>query len=201
MDSKEIKTFLIDYLIDKNQNTNIIIGNEVMYGFKKNHVDILMLSRNKCIAYEIKADNDDFRRLPSQLLIYKQVFDYIYIVTTERHINKCMEYDNSIGIILIHNTGKIKILRKANIQQNNKYEIAETINMKFLKQYFHLSLLSSSEIRELVRKQSLRVIKRALFAYWAQILSARYNMFKGEIGDHVLVDDLALLSLYSRIIF
>ena len=101
MNGNFIKTILIDYLISNNVDT--IIGNEVMFGFNKNIADILQLANNKIYAFEIKGDNDDFRRLPKQIGLYKSVFDYLYIVTTIKHISQCNYLDKDIGIILITN--------------------------------------------------------------------------------------------------
>ena len=75
MNAETIKTILIDFLIS--QNDSIVLGSEVTYGSKKQVVDIIQLSKNKIIAFEVKADRDDVRRLDNQINEYKKIFDHI----------------------------------------------------------------------------------------------------------------------------
>ena len=179
-----------------------IIGNEVMFGFNKNIADILQLANNKIYAFEIKGDNDDFRRLPKQIGLYKSVFDYLYIVTTIKHISQCNYLDKDIGIILITNNGEIKIIKNARLQKHcSKEEIIETINASFLKKYFEISgNKTSTQIRNSIEKKSKKVMKDVLYSYLNTILQPKFKIFMNERGESTHVDDLSLLSLFNRII-
>ena len=66
-----IKALIIDYLLK--QNSNIIIGNEVMYGVERRMVDLIVLNDSNITAIEIKAQKDSFRRIIDQIREYKKI--------------------------------------------------------------------------------------------------------------------------------
>ena len=78
MNAETIKTILIDFLIS--QNDSIVLGSEVTYGSKKQVVDIIQLSKNKIIAFEVKADRDDVRRLDNQINEYKKIWSCLIVI-------------------------------------------------------------------------------------------------------------------------
>lgn len=196
-----IKSKLIDFIIDLHKNDDIIIGSEVMYGSRKGLVDIIQLYNKKLFAFEIKADSDDFRKLPVQINEYKYIFDYIYIVITNKYLTKteALPY-KGLGVIVINEDGSCKIVKKATLQQcNNKVEMLSTINAQFLKYYFKLnSKLNSSEVRILLYNKKIGAIKEALYAYFLLNISPKYKLFLSEKETPTHIDDVAILSLYGR---
>jgi len=196
-----IKSKLIDFIIDLYKDDDIVIGSEVMYGSRKGLVDIIQLYNKKLFAFEIKADNDDFRKLPIQINEYKYIFDYIYIVVTNKYLAKAkyLPY-KGIGIIAINEDGSCKIVKKATQQRdNNKIEILSTINAQFLKSYFKLnSKLKSSEVRTLLSNKGITLIKETLYIYYLHNISPRYKLFLSEKEEPTHIDDVAILSLYGR---
>ena len=68
-DSAEyIKASVIDWLLVR--HPSVIIGNEVMYGFKRKVVDLLAIIDNKTVAIEIKSASDNLNRLQDQIFEY-----------------------------------------------------------------------------------------------------------------------------------
>lgn len=195
-----IKAKLIDFILERGSNS--VIGSEIMYGHKKRVVDILELSKDKTIAYEIKAFKDDFRKLSNQILEYKKVFDYIYIVITFNHLNKISLHlkDNSIGILLLDDNDNISCLKRATCQKSNsKDDILSTMNAAFLKRHFNINTsIDASTTRTILSKKSLAVIKETLYIYLYQTISPRFNLFLSEKGDETLVVDIEVLSFYRK---
>lgn len=198
-----IKAKLIDYLLTK--DTKSIIGSEIMYGNKKKLVDILELSNNRTFVYEIKASNDDFRKLPNQVSEYKKVFDYIYIVITPNHLSKIDVYleKENIGIILIGLNDDISVIKKARLQHfNNKEELLHTMNANYLKTKFKINpKIDANQTRLLVSKKSILSIKTTLYQYLHQQIDPRFKLFLNEKGDETLIDDIAILSLSRKKLF
>jgi len=196
-----MKSKLIDFIIDSYKDEDIIIGSEVMYGSRKGLVDIIQLCNKKLFAFEIKADNDDFRKLPVQINEYKYIFDYIYIVVTNKYLTKAeaLPY-KGLGIIIINEDGHCKVLKKATLQHgNNKVEILSTINAQFLKSHFKLNnKLKSSEVRGLLCNKGIGLIKETLYNYFFHNISPRYKLFLSEKENPTHIDDVAILSLYGR---
>ena len=76
-----IKARFIDHILNSFCSDNICIGQEVMYGTNR-----LLVADGKLYAFEIKAYNDDLRRIENQLANYRKIFDFIYVITTENHL-------------------------------------------------------------------------------------------------------------------
>lgn len=65
-------------------------------------------------VYEIKSEIDTIDRLSSQLSDYSTFFEYINIVTCEKHVKKVENLVNeNIGIIIIDNLNKVNIYKEA----------------------------------------------------------------------------------------
>jgi len=66
------------------QNTFVI--NEFSLQNGDSRADIAVLN-GKLVGYEIKTDKDTLYRLPAQITAYNQVFDKVYIVTAQKHLD------------------------------------------------------------------------------------------------------------------
>lgn len=200
MNADAIKTRLIDYLITNNEDT--IIGSEVAFGFNKNMADIVQLLHNKTYAFEIKGDKDDFRRLSNQIGLYEVVFDYLYIVTTLKHIAYCRKLDENIGLVLITPEKGITVIRKAKLQPlTDKREILETVNSHYLKSCFNIvGNKTASEIREIIFRKNKKTAKDTLYDYFRSLIEPKFKIFQNERGEHTHIEDVPLLSLHSRVI-
>lgn len=65
-------------------------------------------------VYEIKSDYDSVERLGRQLAAYKQVFDCVHIVTSEKFLPKVSAIaDDSIGLMVLRRNGAIGVEREA----------------------------------------------------------------------------------------
>lgn len=199
MNAEVIKTILIDFLIS--QNKSIVLGSEVTYGVKKQVVDIILLSGKKIIAFEVKADHDDVRRLDSQIDEYKKIFDHIYVVCTSKLYEKIQgKTDKAIGILLVGDNGTIEVKRKA-IQHRSldKKSILETINANYLKKAFNLNRkLTASDTRRLLLNKNIQELKNTLFSYFEIFLTEKYFLFLSERGTNTHIDDIPILSIHRR---
>lgn len=81
-----IKARFIDHILNSFCSDNICIGQEVMYGTNRLLADLVLVADGKLYAFEIKAYNDDLRRIENQLANYRKIFDFIYVITTENHL-------------------------------------------------------------------------------------------------------------------
>ena len=125
-----IKCLFIDYLLSKNNEQ--VIGNEFMYGIKRKLVDLIVLKKNRTIAVEIKSNNDNLNRLEEQVKEYKKIFDYLLIVTTEKHKNNILEkVSDDIGIYIIQDDLSIIKLRKPSIQKSKDKK--EKVSCNFIR--------------------------------------------------------------------
>lgn len=202
-DANIIKAMLVDFLISKDKSGECMYGSELFYGSKKRQADFVSLN-GYATAYEIKSDGDDFRRLREQLDDYVRVFDYQYLVTTNRHADKAVEIlKPGEGLIIINNKANFVVKRRAKrITAQNKMDILHTIPAYFLRKYFKMGGLykSASDVRNELAKRSLDEIVIAFRSFLKEHLNERNNYFLAEKGCITHFEDIRLLSRHIDLI-
>lgn len=191
-----IKCLFIDYLLS-NKN-EFVIGNELMYGIKRKVVDLVVLQNKKIIAVEIKSDNDNLNRLNDQISEYRKIFDYVLIVTTEKHIDQISKIAPlGVGIYLFKENLSLKIFRNPRIQRNkDKNEMLYSINAKYLSKLEGISLskCNADEIRQRYAKKRISCIQEILLMYLTQKYKEKFTLFMNERGLLTHIEDLSILS-------
>lgn len=191
-----IKCLFIDYLLYKEENQ--IIGNEFMYGLKRKVVDLVVLKKNRTFAVEIKSSNDNLIRLEEQIREYKKVFDYVLIVSTEKHKNNIIEKtSDDIGIYIVQDDLSIIKFRNPSIQKNkDKIELLYSVNARYLCKIGNYSYgkYNSDELRSLFAKKRISYIQEILFTYLYEKYNNKFNLFISERGVNTHIEDLCILS-------
>ena len=191
-----IKCLFIDYLLSKSKE--LIIGNELMYGIKRKVVDLVVLQNKKIIAVEIKSDSDNLSRLEEQISEYKKIFDYVLIITTEKHASRISEIvPSEIGIYVFKENLLMKKFRNPRIQRcKDKVEMLYSINAKYLCKLEGLALskYDTDEIRLKYAKRRTSSIQEILLMYLTQKYKERFTLFMNERGLLTHIEDLSLLS-------
>jgi hypothetical protein len=191
-----IKSQLIDFVLSDFSN-DFCIGNEVMYGTKRKLIDLLILNKNKLTAIEIKADNDDLRRLQEQINESKKLFDYIIVCTTLAHLEKTKQIlPDDIGIYSVNEQGIQKIRKPKKQKELDKVEMLFSINSNFLKKNLSstASNINSDEVRRQYFKKSIDKIHDLFTDYLQQKVQSRFNLFLQNRGEYTHIDDIPLLS-------
>lgn len=71
-------------------------------------------------VYEIKSEIDTTERLSSQINDYQSFFEFIYVVTSEKHLSKVRKIvPDSTGIVLLNNSNKLESYRNAETNFEN----------------------------------------------------------------------------------
>ena len=191
-----IKCLFIDYLLSKNSQQ--VIGNEFMYGIKRKLVDLIVLKKNRTIAVEIKSNHDNLIRLDEQINEYKKIFDYLLIVTTEKHKNSILEKaSDDIGIYIIQEDLSIIKFRNPSIQKRkDKKELLYSINARYLCKIGNYSYgkYNTDEVRRLFAKKRISYIQEILFTYLHEKYNNKFNLFIKERGTNTHIEDLCILS-------
>jgi hypothetical protein len=191
-----IKSQIIDFLM-LNISNDLFIGNEVMYGTKRKLIDLLILKDSQLTAIEIKADNDDLRRIQEQINESKKIFDYIIVCTTMAHLVKTLQLlPNDIGIYNV-TAQNIEIVREPKKQKKlDKQEILFSINSNFLRKNLKSSTnnINSDEIRQYYIKESINKIHNLFVDYLQQKVQPKFNLFLKNRGEVTHFEDIPLLS-------
>lgn len=198
--ANQIKAIFIDFLL--NQEKGSIIGSEIMFAYKKLLADLILLNKGNIIAYEIKAQHDDFRKIEYQLAEYNKVFDYVSLITTEKHFlkaKKCIPSQN--GIIVISRELDIEKYREPKLNSYiRKEELLNTMTIRFIQEYFKLprNNLDAIKVRKLAQNKELAEIKTALYSFLYKRISVRFSNFILEKGEITHYEDIALLSMPNK---
>jgi hypothetical protein len=194
--AETIKSQIIDFLMS-NVSNDLFIGNEVMYGTKRKLIDLLILKDNQLTAIEIKADNDDLRRIQEQINESKKIFDYIIVCTTVVHLEKTLQLlPNDIGIYNV-TAQNIEIIREPKKQKKlDKQEMLFSINSKFLRKKLssNTSKINSDEVRQYYIKENINEIHNLFTDYLQQKIQSKFNLFLQNRGEVTHVEDIRLLS-------
>lgn len=112
-DEKQITCKLIDYL-EKAYDFDFI-AREVPFSSGVRRADLVAASKvaQATYAFEIKSDNDTLVRLDGQLQDYRNTYNYVYVVTTDKYISAVKNYGLWFGILLIDHIGNISLVRDA----------------------------------------------------------------------------------------
>lgn len=194
-----IKALLVDHYLKINDN--VYLGNEVTFGKNKRLADLIIL-RDKLYGFEIKAHNDHLRNLRNQLNDYSKVFDYVYAVVTENHLNKAKSHINkNEGLLLIKSNEQIEVIKPASqIKKNTKTDILETIPVSYLKTKMNLeSNLQAYVIRKKFKRKKIFELKNILYGYIEQKLIPTNQQFFKERGVITHFEEIQLLSKYSNL--
>lgn len=197
--AETIKASVIDWLIAK--QTNILIGNEVMYGSQKKMVDLLAIINNKIIAIEIKSASDKLNRLSEQVQEYNKIFDLIIIVSSLSHEERIKSIiSKGVGLYIINNNKVTKVRSPLINRRQDKLEMLYSISSTFLKkQYPQYRALNSDEIRLFLSKKKKTMIHQLLLSFYQHRLSERFHIFINERGKYTLIDDIPTLSSLTHI--
>lgn len=96
-----------------NLNTSFMLTE---FRANKSKVDCVVINGTLTV-YEIKTEFDNFNRLEKQIEDYKKVFEKIYVITAEKHIDKIdFLTRQGIGIMRLNKNGKISTLQEAKSQ-------------------------------------------------------------------------------------
>lgn len=200
---KDILCALIDYLEDSSQWD--FLSREVPFVYRNRRVDLLGSISNigGLTAFEIKSDVDSLSRLEKQLEDYRQVFSTVYVVTTEKFIDKIKKYGLWYGILLVENTGKLVEYRKARTRKklNEKMQL-EMLDVKYLKmkcKSSNSSLLDKDAlIQEIYKAKSDQEIAALQKTWLINRYKPLYMIFQKErITDYTTIKDLDILALRS----
>ncbi len=170
-------------LLKKEYKTKHTFLQEVRIG--DNIADMVVIN-GKSIAYEIKTELDSFARLEAQLTSYLKVFDKVFMIISENHLDKLEKLligkYSTVGIYILNNN-TIKQYKKASINT-----LANGRNYKYILNHSELSKinLTFKELESLPYNQSSKIFR--------DILKTR------EKNGTLLVNDVpsSLKSLVSR---
>jgi hypothetical protein len=161
------------------KNSNIL--SEFRVG--KCKADIVILNGTSTV-YEIKSDFDTYKRLENQLSTYSQVFDKIYVVTSEKQISKLiLILPDHIGLMVLTNQKTLSTIREA---KSNKHMIIPEVLFDSLRKdeyikiiqthYKEIPIVPNTLMHRTCKELYCRIPKELAFELTLNILRSRINI-------------------------
>ena len=203
MNEKEIKCILIDYLMKKYPNG--IIAVEVPFLAGQRRVDVMLITENELVAFEIKSELDSLRRLEGQLIDYQETFTQVYVILSEK-----FKQQHSIISLLPQNVGYGFLKTKSReicIKRNAKKRTRlSKENLSFFLWRKDLQALGrSNDSANSLRKKFIKnnsvimILAMAIEAIRARY-EIRFNDFKKSKSKYTHLEDLEdLTTTYGEI--
>jgi len=127
-----------ELLVKRHSLENSWLLNEFRVG--KCRADVVILNGTSTV-YEIKSQFDSFKRLDDQITAYRNVFDHIYVVTSEAQAESLDgTLPEMVGILSIAEDGLIQILKQS---VSNKHNIKPEVLFDSLRKNEYLAVVES----------------------------------------------------------
>lgn len=166
-DASFVKTSLIDFWL-KNYTADLI-ANEVPFFKGNRRADLIMISNNNLLGFEIKSELDSLKNLKSQILDYKKIFDFVYVVIDKKFkfSKELAELPSQIGILVYDK--EIMIKREAKkIKKFKKNDLILLLWRKDLEMLLNSKKLDLDQLQK--NAQNILTVDKIK----AQILSLYY---------------------------
>jgi hypothetical protein len=129
-------TLAIRHLLGKHSLKTSTMLSEFRVG--KNKADCVIINGSST-CYEIKTNQDSLQKLNNQINSYEKVFDYIYVVTGNKHTQEVLkQYPSHIGVIELKNNSYFHYHRKAKLLVDN-FDIATMLKSLRKEEYSYLA--------------------------------------------------------------
>ena len=168
-------------LLSRHSTNNSNILSEFRVG--KCKVDIAIINGTST-AYEIKSDFDSYKRLENQLSTYSQVFDKIFVVTSEKQISKLIPIlPDHIGMMVLTDQETLLSVREA---KSNKHNIIPDVMFdsmrkdeysKIIQAYYgELPAVPNTQIHRICKELYCKIPQEEAFELTLNILRNRNNI-------------------------
>lgn len=186
-----VKAAFINHFAKHNKK-NFVVCNELIISSKNKVVDLVFCKEQKSYAFEIKAWNDDFRRLNYQVDTYCKIFDYVYVVITHNHLKYISDIPSNVGVVLL--SAKRCISYKRTAQKNKKHDSEELLSSIPL--FFIRNILNDKKYTKSSNYLSLKQLRDLFIKY----LHYRQRWSSRELSQSILhYEDITMNTEYVKL--
>lgn len=202
----DIKATLLNHLREKKIiNNDTIIISELAIANHVRRADLVILSKGKIIAFEIKSEADSLTRLKGQLTTFTSYFDKVIVVAAPKYASKIAKTTSpSIGVWEI-NGDKIKTIAKGKLSKRieGKFLInyLDYVDLKKLSTRLQIkpNLPKSMLKNELLPYLSNKVLRESVTSsLYRKFFEANSLFFEKTNNKVITPKDIKLLSRFLR---
>ena len=193
-DASFVKTSLIDFWL-KNYTADLI-ANEVPFFKGNRRADLIMISNNNLLGFEIKSELDSLKNLKSQILDYKKIFDFVYVVIDKKFkfSKELAELPSQIGILVY--AKEIMIKREAKkIKKFKKNDLILLLWKKDLEVLLNSKKLDLDQLQKNAQNiLTVDKIKAQILTSLNNRYGAKYKYFLLDRGNYTTIEDLRTIT-------
>jgi hypothetical protein len=198
MRENDLKIQLFRFLLRKRYKWQFFASEVPFLGLAR-FIDVCAGTKKHTYAFEIKGDKDKLLRLSGQLKDMLLSFDFVFVVTTEKHVKAVLKKSPRRVGVLLWDGKKLREARKP--LQNKKLDPASLLTFisksDLIKNYRALipnKNTTSYEMRKIVArkldsKEVAKLKRNALKTKYER----RTKIFLKEVGERLTSDDLEIL--------
>lgn len=177
-----------------------LIASEFRYGKSQLVTDLLLLTSKNVVSIEIKAENDDLRRLNNQILEAQKNFNYIIVFSAVKHVDSLLSIlPPDVGITSFEKD-KITVIRNPQRHSLQLDAVIWSIPIAFLRKYFVVPIeYNSDQTREYILTKFKRDIISAYREFLHSRFQTKYIQFMSDRGEETHVEDIPILSMKEYI--
>ncbi|SHF94688.1 sce7726 family protein [Vibrio gazogenes] len=137
-------TIVNKVLLGRHSLNTAVMLSELRIG--RNIADCVILN-GQSTCYEIKTEYDSLDRLSEQLSSYYSIFDNVYVVCGEKHLDKILKQSpDEVGVIQLTKRNTLSTVRQAKDLSKNDIDKNLMLNTLRSEEYKHLAKLISGSI-------------------------------------------------------
>lgn len=142
--------------------------------------DVVLLNGSSTV-YEIKSEYDSMNRLEGQVRAYRDAFDFIYVITSEKQIEKVNKIVNDdIGILLLTDRNTISTYREAksnihNIKLPVLFDSMRKVEyIQIIKNYYgYIPQVPNTQINRICKELFCSIPTTKAHQLWVEVLKKR----------------------------
>ena len=192
------KAECIDFYLKKYKC--LLITNEFRYGINQLITDLVLLTPRNTVSIEIKTEQDDLRRIETQISESRKHFNLTIVFAALKHKDELLSILPLDVGITIFNCGRCQIIRSPKRNTPIISEIVASIPAVFLRNYFKInSHFDSDKVRLTVLENHSSRINECFSNYLKHKFAKNYMQFLCDRGEQTHVEDISTLTMKGTI--
>lgn len=192
------KSICIDFYLKKYKCQ--LITSEFRYGILQMVTDLAIITPRNTISIEIKTEQDDLRRLHSQIIESRKNFNLTIVFAASQYTHELLSIlPPDVGITILENEN-CKIVRTPKRNEPLNLELVASIPAVYLRSYFKVpGNLDSDKTRAYVLTKYSYHVHECFRAFMKYKFSKNYNQFLSDRGEKTHIDDIPTLTMKNII--
>jgi len=204
--ANDLKIDILSWIIAQ-LSADEVLASELRFLDGERRADLVVISKNRLTAIEVKGPRDNLNTLKTQIIDYQKMFLDVYVATSAKHLQNVRALvPKTVGLINA-SSGRIDIIRQSTPKKNLEKSSSAQWLLKNDFNGLHNALSTSRKddidhLRHVIsRKTGQRELQQLALATIFNRALTRHNGFIKELGQTMTLDDVRMLTIEENIKF